>query len=764
MRSDPLNAPEAKSQQTVKLLLWTAVLSLLFGTFGLGSIIENSMRVARNALHKQRASGDIILIAIDDRSLSEVGEWPWPRATQAKLIDRATVSGAKKIFIDLSYDAPTNAADDQALAKAIANSGKVVLPVRAATATMKQVTGRVGTPMPMFAKHAEIAHIGVTYNYQHAVWKLPYSANLNGEVVPSFGAKIAGVEQSGDFKIDYSIRADTIPTIAAADLLRGRINRGDLAGKTAVIASFSEQIGDQYWIPGLGRMSGSVVQIVGAETLRQGHPVDMGWLGTTVFILVAIVGIFRLRSMQSRNAALACLAIGLVIGQFISETLLIFMDIVPGLFAITLWACRLNIQRWRQKGLVNHSTELPNLEALRLHKSGSDRILVAARIHNFAQIASTLASGNERDFVRQIVDRLQVADKVEQIFHGDEGVFAFFAGAEAAVGNHLEALHALFRAPIGTGDHSVDVAITFGVEAGSARSLGNRLGSALMAADEAWSDGLKWKYFDPERQEEVSWRLSLLGELDTAIDNGEVWLAFQPQVDLRSGTITGAEALARWTHPSKGPISPTEFVTVAEAHGRIGKLTDFVLERAISSAATINRRGIPFTIAVNLSARLLSERKLVDRVVELLRVHQLEPHKLTLELTETAALHNAGDGLIILDALRNRGVRIAIDDYGTGLSTLDYLKKVPANEIKIDQSFVKAMRVNRSDRLMVQSTIALAHSLGRTVVAEGVEDRQSLEDLRALDCDVAQGFAVGRPMGVRELVQRLRLQNGRRVA
>jgi EAL domain-containing protein (putative c-di-GMP-specific phosphodiesterase class I) len=290
------------------------------------------------------------------------------------------------------------------------------------------------------------------------------------------------------------------------------------------------------------------------------------------------------------------------------------------------------------------------------------------------------------------------------------------------------------------------------------RSLTNRLASALAAADEAWSDGLKWKYHDPARLEEVKWRLSLLGELDTAIDNGEVWLAYQPQLDLQHGGIIGAEALARWTHPVKGPIGPAEFVAAAEANGRIGKLTDFVLDRAIATAAAINRRGVPFTVAVNLSARLLSDPSWLSRVQTLLAGHGLPPERLTLELTESASLDDGESGLALLDALRGIGVRIAIDDYGTGLSTLEYLKKIPAQEIKLDQSFIKAMRVNRGDLLMVQSTIELAHSLGRTVVAEGVEDPASLEDLRVMGCDVAQGFAIGRPLGVRELVQRLNVR------
>jgi EAL domain-containing protein (putative c-di-GMP-specific phosphodiesterase class I) len=145
----------------------------------------------------------------------------------------------------------------------------------------------------------------------------------------------------------------------------------------------------------------------------------------------------------------------------------------------------------------------------------------------------------------------------------------------------------------------------------------------------------------------------------------------------------------------------------------------------------------------------------------MLEAHGLPASRLTLELTETAALQDSEGGLETLSALRDLGVRIAIDDYGTGLSTLEYLRKIPAAEIKIDQSFIKSMRVNRSDLIMVQSTIALAHSLGRTVVAEGVEDQQCLNDLRQMGCDVAQGFAIGRPMGVRELVQRLQLRSPR---
>jgi EAL domain-containing protein (putative c-di-GMP-specific phosphodiesterase class I) len=310
----------------------------------------------------------------------------------------------------------------------------------------------------------------------------------------------------------------------------------------------------------------------------------------------------------------------------------------------------------------------------------------------------------------------------------------------------------------------MDLAISFGVELGSGRSISNRLASALVAADEAAHDGLKWKYHDPESLENASWKLSMLSQLDEAIDRDEVWVAYQPKLDLATRQIIGAEALARWTHPEKGPIAASEFVAAAEQHNRIGKLTDFVLEKAVTAAAQINKRGIEFEIAVNLSARLLTDKGFTLRLSALLARHGLAPQHLTLELTETAALTDSGEGLDMISRLRDLGINIAIDDYGTGLSTLEYLKKIPANEIKIDQSFVKGIVDNRSDRLMVQSTIGLAHSLGRKVVAEGVEHRDILDLLVEMKCDIAQGFAVGRPMSLDLLTKRVASERKRTAA
>jgi len=397
-------------------------------------------------------------------------------------------------------------------------------------------------------------------------------------------------------------------------------------------------------------------------------------------------------------------------------------------------------------------------------ESGRDQAIIACRVLNYEEVLASLPPESERQLVEQVVSRLKVGRNSRVLYQGDGGIFVWFEDAKLPFSHHIDALHSLFRKPARVAGLPIDLAVSFGVEIGSSRSLQNRLASSLVAAEEAAHDGLKWKYHDPDSLQDASWKLSMLSELDAAIDRGEVGVAYQPKLDITTRKIIGAEALARWTHPVKGPIAASEFVAAAEQHDRIGKLTDFVLEKAVAAAAALNKRGDQFEIAVNLSARLLTDKGLTLRVAAMLARHGLDPSRLTLELTETAALADDGECLEMITRLRELGVRISIDDYGTGLSTLDYLKKIPANEIKIDQSFVKGMLENRSDRVMVQSTIALAHSLDRTVVAEGVEQRDVLDALIEMKCDLAQGFIIGRPMSFESLVRRVNVERKRSVA
>jgi EAL domain-containing protein (putative c-di-GMP-specific phosphodiesterase class I)/CHASE2 domain-containing sensor protein len=752
----PKRVKEKKAQASPwKLLLWTAVAGFVFGFLQLGEIPEDMFRTARNSLHVHPASAETVLIDIDDASLHKVGRWPWPRRYHAQLTEKLTQAGAKRIFFDMMFESATNPVDDGQFAAALERSGRVTLAVRSHTGRRGEMPE--SSPLPLFSRAAAVAAISVRYNYQNAVWTGDLGALNAGKLVPTFAAALAGVkpELNRPFTLDYSIDPNTVPRLSAADILDGKFDPGVVAGKNVLIGATSDAVGDQYFLPKWGKMGGAYVHIIAAETLARGRPVQMGWIPALLLALaLSLAAIVRKRG-SDRAIILGGSATALLLGPALLEANLVFLDTTPALFVVSVVGCTLAWRRWRQGAMVNNVTGLPNLNALRNNRAGRNQAVIAARVLNYAEIAAALPPEQERQLVEQIVARLRVGAPERVLYQGDGGIFAWFESSEQPVSNHVEALHVLFRNPARVDGLAIDLSISFGVEVGSGRSLSNRLASALVAADEAAHDGLKWKYHDPESLEDASWKLSILSQLDDAVDKGEVWVAYQPKLDLKTRKIIGAEALARWTHPEKGPIAASEFIAAAEQHDRIGKLTDFVLEEAIASAASLNRKQPGFGMAVNLSARLLGDKGFVLRLRAMLARHGLAPHLLTLELTETAALAGSGSAFDMLGALRDLGVTIAIDDYGTGLSTLDYLKKIPASEIKIDQSFVKGMLDNRSDLVMVQSTIALAHSLERKVVAEGVEQQTVLEALIDMKCDVAQGYVIGRPMSLESLSKRL---------
>ncbi|ROO32485.1 phosphodiesterase [Salinisphaera orenii YIM 95161] len=244
---------------------------------------------------------------------------------------------------------------------------------------------------------------------------------------------------------------------------------------------------------------------------------------------------------------------------------------------------------------------------------------------------------------------------------------------------------------------------------------------------------------------------SLSSELRAAIEEDQLVLHLQPIVDIAADRVFGVEALVRWQHPRRGLIMPGDFIPRAERSGLISELSNWVLKRALSSAADFHAAGWPLGISVNLSARSLLDPDFPDALAELLAAVDLPSRYLTVEITEDTLMADQQRTLDVVTRVANMGVHISIDDFGTGYSQLAYLKRLPASEIKIDRSFVEDMLVSRTDLSIVQATIGLAHALELRAVAEGIETESQAERLRQLGCDYMQGFYIGRPMPVDKL-------------
>ena len=275
------------------------------------------------------------------------------------------------------------------------------------------------------------------------------------------------------------------------------------------------------------------------------------------------------------------------------------------------------------------------------------------------------------------------------------------------------------------------------------------LENAAIALAHARSSHTRIALFSEREREQARDRLELLRDLHRALDSDQLFLAYQPKLDARTSRLDAAEALIRWSHPERGLVPPDRFIGLAEETGAILDLTRWVVTRAISDRRALERGGLPISIHVNLSGRLVANDDFAAWLLS--AIGGLERGALGVEITETAVIEESDKAMANLHAFAEAGVPIAIDDYGSGLSSLAYLKELPATELKIDKLFVSRLTSSHRDPLIVRSTIDLAHALGMKVTAEGVETPEALALLSMMGCDLIQGYIVSPALPIETL-------------
>jgi diguanylate cyclase (GGDEF)-like protein/PAS domain S-box-containing protein len=413
------------------------------------------------------------------------------------------------------------------------------------------------------------------------------------------------------------------------------------------------------------------------------------------------------------------------------------------------------------RALHDRLTGLPNRELLadRLGQALRADIRAATRtglmvidLDRFKEVNDTFGYQCGDELLRQVGPRLagvlRGADTVARL-GGDE--FAVLLpdlhdpdDASKVALSLVEALEIPFH--VEGADLDVEASIGVVVSGEHGRDPTTLLQHADVALDVAKTLATGVFAYDPTLDSHTPSRLALLGDLRRALERDELLLHYQPKVSLSSGNVVGAEALVRWQHPDRSLVFPDDFIPMAEHTALIGPLTRHVLSTALAQVRTWMDAGRPLPVAVNLSARNLHDQHFASQVAELLAEHHVPAHLLELEVTESAITIDPVRARQMLEQLSALGVRISIDDFGAGYTSLGQLTALPVNELKIDRSFVMTMAENPGNAMIVQSVIDLGHNLGLTLVAEGVETEQSLTTLAGLDCDAAQGYHVCRPI------------------
>lgn len=386
--------------------------------------------------------------------------------------------------------------------------------------------------------------------------------------------------------------------------------------------------------------------------------------------------------------------------------------------------------------------------------------VVIAEVQQLTELRGVLNNTHVNDLLCGIGERINQVANVKVARLSTES-FVYVSEDVGAADIIASLIINAFMTPFEIAEVVIDVSLKMGLtkypkDAQDPVKLLQRASSALEAGRKA-PKGFAW-YVDDEGTS-FKQRLSLMSDLRDALNSGEVFFAYQPKLDLQSGTIKSVEALVRWISPSRGFVPPDEFIPFAERTGDVRHVSDWGLRTAIAQAADWRARNIYVAVAVNLSTSDLMNSNLPGQVLKLLRDYNLPASCLKLEVTESAVMHDMTRALDVLNMLSAMGIVLSIDDYGTGYSSLSYLKRLPVSELKIDMSFVRKLAESSEDRILVRSTIELGHNLGLEITAEGVEDQKSLDLLTEYGCDTVQGYFVSKPVPADEFEAFLEAHN-----
>jgi EAL domain-containing protein (putative c-di-GMP-specific phosphodiesterase class I)/CHASE2 domain-containing sensor protein/GGDEF domain-containing protein len=760
------------------LLIGCAVI-LAFSYSDAATSLDNTLSALRMSALKRNPSGTITVVTIDPESLQTAGDWPWPRDRFALALDNLNAAGAGMIAVDVDFSARSTPDEDAALKAALErNSGWIVLP-----AFLQRDLRTSNTPIAAFADHSVIASVNVELSKDGIARQYRRSFFYTNAYYPTLGAVLAGAlpGDTRSFSIDYGIDVDRIDTVSFDDVLNNRFDPELISGRSIIIGATALELGDNLSTPHSAALPGVFVHALGYESLIQNRALktpSKTWMSCFALLFLAIgeliVRHFKLARIQIMHAVflLTVLAVSYIVQAFFPVSLNIAPLLAVPAYGIAAASWRELGQRKRQlseqreshlyyiarhdseTGLQNRRAMLEHLEAQKTSGRG-ERLLVAAfGIERYEDLRSAIGYANATDLVNASASAFRTSGLSETFFRLDGAVigtaFHLEAGQDAEAS--LASIHKQLQQSLIIAGQPTEISLKAGIvlDEDASTQAEILLERATLSLDHAKRTRRPVAVWGEAEFEDPQFRLTVLTDITAGLDRNEFQLMYQPKMCTRTNTVLGAEALIRWHHPRFGQIPPDQFITIAEDTGAIDSLTLWAVRQAIADQDAISRRGVDICIAVNMSARSLCDQGFCERIIELV---QISGASIKIEITETAVIENPETAIRSVNAFRDAGIRLAIDDYGAGQSSIAYLKQLSVQELKLDRSMIMDVKESQRDRMILKSTFDLAHALNMRVVCEGVEDAATFAALTTLGCDAIQGYFVSRPLSVEPLIQ-----------
>ncbi|MDP2214709.1 EAL domain-containing protein [Phenylobacterium sp.] len=765
--------------------LWAtvaAIASLVVAITASGALrpVEDALASQRFGLIQRPASQGMVLVEIDAASLNAAEVWPWGRDRYAQALDHLDAAGARLVGFDVDFSAKSTPEMDHRFASVIAQTpGAVILPtfVQPARRSTPDASMVENTPLAALSEEALLASVNVVADSDGRVRRYLRGFSAGDAFRPSMAALMAGEPfgRTAPFHIDYGIQPASIPTLSFQDVYENGFDPALVRGRAVLIGATALELGDNLATPRHGILPGVVVHALAYESLVQGRALYFPHPLVTLILIVTVA--LTLRPARQATALAGLARRHLLVLSFVLGAPFAFQAMAPVILPVTpllltqVFCLAVAIQqelkrrgedivRAREAGLLHLAmhepeTELPNRRALleeisRTRRGGNGAVaVVAIGVDRYAQMRAAIGYGMANDVVRAVAARLLRTCHASRLGYISTGVLGLVVGRGEASALEAELARLESLDPAYEVDGAlVDAFLRLGVayDWNPAETDERLLEQATIALDEARRQNRRRLMFQPAAFQDPSLNISLMSDLRQGLEEGQIALHYQPK-RAANGAIVGVEALMRWTHPTRGLIQPDIFIVAAEETGSIRELTEWTLIQALADSAALRRAGHQLTVSINVSGRVLGDRAFRDFVLHAVGG---QAQQLCLEVTETAVIESPQAAIEAVGAFRRAGLAISIDDYGVGLSSLSYLKLLEADELKLDRSIAMAVDTER-DRLILRSTIELAHSLNMKVVAEGIEDAAVESILLGLGCDLIQGYLVARPMPLAEL-------------
>lgn len=619
---------------------------------------------------------------------------------------------------------------------------------------------------PYFEAGMQVVDNHLPNDFLNFVWLIEPFSKEEGNRIPSLWSRLTRTETSSVTQIapDYTIQVVDVPRYDGAEFMEEDTARLAIPVGTKVVIGSSLE----FRVPGQTMYPSGLIYILAAATHDQGRGMFVPWnvllIGIFAGLLVCVISGL---SSERRRQAYGSLVTAILIGIFLASAFGIRAEFSDTIALLTIFGALRALARYKRRHLLlEPRSRLPNFVAL--HRDlGGDEIgpnlaIVVAKVARLDSVFTTLTPGEQERYLRQIADRLAIGQGGSTIYYDGGKYFAFalktaqFEDLEA----HLRGLRAIATQSVEVGTRLFDVSMTIGVDQDAYRTVSNRLSSAIAAADrarEAYRPVFMITDFQSDRED---WDYSLQTRLEHALSHDRIDIALQPQFDLVSGDIVGAEALARWFDEEQGQIPPERFIGQCERVGRLDELTERVLSKTLDSIEAMSANGWAPTVSLNISAIQFADEGIADLIERQIVGRAVDPKGVTIELTETARIENFALARRTIERIKQLGMRFSIDDFGIQTANLETIYELPFDEIKIDRLFIGNLRQSTKARAITRSLIGLARDSGMVSVAEGIEDNATLEVLKELGCERAQGYFLSRPIPPKDLIKLLESCSG----